>query len=71
MFGSAANNPEQKTRLQREIEATDREGAERGRESFIGGQHETNATERRIDQVVHQLYSLAQDEVKIAEEIVA
>ncbi|GEM_PF-4250928 len=25
LFGSAANNPEQETRLQREIEATDRE----------------------------------------------
>ena len=25
LFGSAANNPEQKSRLQREIEATDRQ----------------------------------------------
>ena len=34
LFGSAANKPEPKTRLQREIEATD----------------------RRIDQLIHELY---------------
>ena len=46
LFGSTLNNPEQKTRFQREIEATD----------------------RQIDQLVYELYSLNAEEIKIVEE---
>jgi hypothetical protein len=48
-LGSAANNPGRKPRLQREIDATD----------------------RQIDQLVYELYGLADEEIKIAEEAIA
>jgi len=41
------NSPERKTRLQREVEATD----------------------RRIDQLVYELYGLTKDEIQIIEEM--
>jgi len=45
-FASAANNPEHKTRLQHEIEATD----------------------CQIDQLVFELYGLTEEEIKIVED---